>query len=147
MCKLTFKFVPINFQKRPCLEDSPWHTENASNMETENRLLGCTQPTILANQLHDYNRPLLDHNSAAYNGHMDINCNIVYRVNSCQEMDISYDSPMTRNQGGHHQLNLLVSDFIINLINTSCFLIGRHGDMMVECSGLWVQALAGVSAL
>ena len=107
-CKLHFNdnFVSTNFQKRPCLEDSSWHTENTSNLEAQNRLLSCTQPPILGNQLQDYNQPLLDHNSAAYNDHVDINCNIVYRVSNCQEMDISYDSAMTRNQVRLHQQNL-----------------------------------------
>ena len=99
-------FVSTNFQKRPCLEDSSWQTENTSNLETENRLLSCTQPPILGNQLQDYNQPLLDHNPAAYNDHVDINCNIVYRLSNCQEMDISYDSAMTRNQVRLHQQNL-----------------------------------------
>ena len=86
-------------------------------METENRLLSCKQPTLLANQLRDYNQPLsaADDNAAAYNGHMDINCNIVYRVNSCQEMDISYDTAMTctRSHAGQNQQNRLVSEFIV----------------------------------
>lgn len=112
-----FKFVSINFQKRPCLEDSSWHTEDTSNLQTENGLLSCTQPTILANQLHDYNQPLSDHNPAAYTGHMDINCNIVYRVNNCQEMDISYDSAMTRSQVGLHQQNSSVSEFPFGCIS------------------------------
>ena len=126
-CKLHFSnnFVSTNFQKRPCLEDSSWHTENTSNLEAENRLLSCTQPPILGNQLQDYNQPLLDRNSAAYNDHVDLNCNIVYRVSNCQEMDISYDSAMTRNQVRLHQQNLY-------------FLFG--------CIWLtWAQILAGYS--
>ena len=106
--ELHFKiiFVSTNFQKRPCLEDSSWHTENTSNLETENRLLSCTQPPTLGNQLHDSNQPFLDHNSAANNDHVDINCNVVYRLSNCQEMDISFDSVMTRNQVRLHQQNL-----------------------------------------
>lgn len=113
---LCFKFVPINFQKRPCLEDSSWHTENTSNLETENRLLSCTQPTILENRVHDYNQPLSDRNAAEHNGHLDINCNIVYRANNCQEMDISYDSAMTRSQAGVHRQSLLVSEYFFGCI-------------------------------
>ena len=68
---------------------------------------------MLENQVHGYNQPLSDRIAAEeYNGRMDINCNIVYRVNNCQGMDISYDSAMTRSQARLHQQNILVSEFL-----------------------------------
>ena len=107
------QFVSLNFQKRPCLEDFSWRTENASNLETENRLLNCTQPMVVANQLHECtDQPLSDHNSAAYS-HMDINCNILYQVNNTQEMDISCDATIIRSPAGLHQQNYAVSDFFL----------------------------------
>ncbi|KAL9957647.1 hypothetical protein ACROYT_G034569 [Oculina patagonica] len=87
----------IQSKKRPCLEDFSWHTENTSNLETENRLVSCTQPMVEVNQLHDHNQPFSDQHSATHS-HMDINCNIVYEVNDTQQMDISHDSAISRSQ-------------------------------------------------
>jgi len=84
-------------------------------METEDRLLSCTQPTILENQVHGYNQLLSDRILKTAECNMDINCNIVYRLNNCQEMDISYYSAMTRSQAGLHQQSLQVSSFFLDV--------------------------------
>ena len=63
---------------------------------------------VVTNQLQGYNQPLSHGHSASYN-HMDFNCNIVYQVNNTQEMDIPFDSAVTRSRVELHQQNFSVS--------------------------------------
>ncbi|KAJ7378749.1 hypothetical protein OS493_021335 [Desmophyllum pertusum] len=113
-------------RQRACREDSSRHTENTSNLETENRLFSCTQ-----SKLHDYINQPLDL-SASSSHMMDINGNIVNQINNDQEMEISYDSAITRSLAGHVQKysipTLLVQDRSSSVCCSRC-LTGEPGHI------------------
>lgn len=73
----------FRFQKRPCLDDSSWHSDNASNFEIENRLFQNmhTSHTMPHSQLltEQYSCTTLDADT-------DGNCNVVKKD---EEMDVS----------------------------------------------------------
>ena len=125
-CSNCFCFF-LHFQKRPCLEDSSWLTENTCNMETENRLILCSssQPvTKPPYPPHPYvcNQPLTNPSSMALNVHVDVNCNTVNEGNNTQEMEVSCET--ANSAQSHVQLHHVSYDQIFILSFKFVMVIG-----------------------
>ena len=106
-------FFCFNSQKRPCLQDSSWHTENMSNLETENRLIYCMQPAAeVPSHTFVCKQPLTDPSSTVLDVQVDLNCNIIDQGSNFEEMEVSYEANITQSQAQLHQLRSSVSKFI-----------------------------------
>ena len=95
-CSNCFYCFFLHFQKRPCLEDSSWVTENTCN----------THPYVC-------NQPLTNPSAMALNVHVDVNCNIVNEGNNTQEMEVSCES--ANSAQNHVQLHHVSYDQIFIL--------------------------------
>ena len=94
-----------------------------SNLETENRLIYCTQPAAeVPSHTFARKQPLTDPSSTLLDVQVDLNCNIIDQGSNFEEMEVSYEANITQSQAQRHQLRSSVSEFIFLFLGLKCYL-------------------------